>query len=134
MTAIETIADTDWNSDNVTKPTIIREPNDFRFHYRRCLSFRRVESIEDYMGLFSRAYYTPDSYDAYICYACSSTESDCEAIKDEMRRICSQFSPSGSDKILVWEGGDWEYTTPYRWEFRFVIMKKKSGATIPNAI
>jgi len=126
------IIDNNWNADNVTKPDLIIEPNRTRYMYNRVVSFRRVEKIEDYMGIFSRGYYTPESHDAYECYACSNTISDCEDIVDEIRRICAQFTPSGSDKILRWEGGDWEMNTPYRYEFRFIIMKKKSGAAIPN--
>jgi hypothetical protein len=49
---------------------------------------------------------------------------------DEVRRICAQFSPSGSDKILQYEGGDWEFSTPYRFEFHFTVLKRKSGIEI----
>jgi len=133
MSDLQTIMNANWNAENVAKPSLIEAPEYSRYFYSRVISFRRVQKIEDYMGIVSRSKYTPESYDAFLCYACSSTEADCIDIADEARRICAQFSPSGSDKILQWEGGDWELTTPYRWEIRFIIMKKKSGAAIPNA-
>jgi hypothetical protein len=132
MTALKDIIDTDWDTDNVSKPTLIEAPERTRFFYLRVVSFRRVEKIENYMDIFSRGYYSPESHDAYECYVGSTTESDAEDIIDEVRRICAQFSPSGDDKILTWEGGSWVVTTPYCWEFRFIVMKKKSGATLPN--
>jgi len=131
MTAIETIADTDWLTANTAKPTFLRAPAQGRFGYARYLLFKPTNKIEDYMGIVSQRHYTPESHDAYECWAGSITsQADCTAIVDEMRRICAQFTPTSTDKILMYEGGDWEYSTPYMFEFRFMIFKRKSGIEI----
>lgn len=131
MASFATIADEQWLVANVAKPTIVEFPEQGRFLYARVLWIRETNKIEDFMGIISRRHYTPESHDAYECWVCSSiSRSDCVAMIDEVRRICAQFSPSGSDKILQYEGGDWEFSTPYRFEFHFVVLKRKSGAEI----
>jgi len=47
-----------------------------------------------------------------------------------VRRICAQFTSSSPDKILNYEGGDWEFSTSYKYEFRFMVFVLKSGVEI----
>lgn len=129
MATLATILDTDWNATNVTKPTIVEAPARGKYLEARILHIEQVQKVEDYMGIMSRRHYTPDSHDAYRCAAGSTTLADATAIVDEVRRICAQFDASSPDKILQWEGGDWEFT-PYWYECTFVVMKRKSGVEI----
>lgn len=128
MATLKALLTADWNASNVTKPDIVEAP-DGKYLYSRILHLEQVQKIEDYMGIVSRQHYTPDSHDAYRCTAGSETLADATAITDEVRRICAQFSPVSPDKILEWEGGEWDFT-PYWYECTFVVMKRKSGATL----
>ena len=129
MATLATIIDTDWDAGNVTKPAIVEAPDSGKYLQSRILHIEQVQKVEDYMGILSRQHYTPDSHDAYRCTVGSTTLSDATAIVDEVRRICAQFSPSSPDKILQWEGGDWEFT-PFWYVCTFVVMKRKSGVTL----
>ena len=129
MATLASLINTDWVGANVTKPTIVEAPLAGQFGHARILHIEQVQKIEDYMGVMSRTHYTPDSHDAYRCIAGTNTLADTTAIVDEVRRICSQFTPSSPDKILEWEGGDWRFT-PNWYECTFVVMKKKSGVTL----
>lgn len=131
MTAIESIANTAWLIANTAKPTFLLGPAQARFGYARYLYFEPTNKIENYMGIVSQRHYTPDSHDAYECWAGSTTsKADCTAIIDEMRRICAQHNSVSPDKIMLYEGGDWEFTTDYIFEFRFMIFVRKSGVEI----
>lgn len=131
MATLKSIFKAQWTTANVAKPTIVEAPEHGRYMYSRVVYIRETNKIEDFMGIISRRHYTPESHDAYECWACSSTSrSDCTAIIDEIRRICAQFSPDATDKILQYEGGDWEFSTPYRFKFHFVVLKRKSGVEI----
>ena len=131
MTALETIFDTDWLIANTAKPSFLVAPAQGRFGYGRFLWIKPTNKIEDYMGIVSQRHYTPESHDAYEVWAGSTTsKADCEAIVDEVRRICAQFTSSSPDKILNYEGGDWEFSTSYKYEFRFMVFVLKSGVEI----
>ena len=129
MTDIETIMDTDWDTDNVSKPTFATAPNDSQYMSSRVMYIEQIQKNEDYMDIVTSSYYDVDSFDSYRVTVGSTTLADATAIVDEIRRVCSQFTPSGDDKILYWEGGDWEYT-PFWYRCIFVIFKKKSGAIL----
>lgn len=131
MTAIETILTTDWLTANTAKPSFLVAPAQGRFGESRYIWIKPTNKIEDYMGIASQRHYTPESHDAYEVWAGSRTSmADCTALVDEVRRICAQFSPSSPDKILQYEGGDWEYSTDYLFEFRFMLFKRKSGVEL----
>jgi hypothetical protein len=132
-TDVNSIIDTNWNVENVTKPDIIKGPTGMVYFYSRMIWTQRIRKIEDYMDIISRSYYDNESYDAYECNICSESESDCIAMIDEVRRICATFTPSGDDMFIIWEGGDFILRTSYFWEFKSVIMVKKTGVVIPNA-
>ena len=131
MASFAAITNEKWLTANIAKPAIVEAPDQNRYIYERVLWIKEVNKIEDFMGIISRRHYTPESHDAYECWLCSSiSRADCTAMVDEVRRICAQFSPTSEDKILQYEGGDWEFSTPYRFEFHFVVLKRKSGAEI----
>lgn len=129
MATLATLLDTDWNATNVTKPAIVEAPARGKYLESRILYIEQTEKIEEYMDIISSSYYTPESHDAYLCTAGSTTLADAEAITDEVRRICSQFTPVSPDKILEWEGGTWRFT-PFWYECSFVVFKRKSGVQL----
>lgn len=131
MATLESILDTNWNAGNVTKPTIVTGPEYSRYLESRIVHIKRTLKIEDYMGIQTRTKYTADTHDAYLITVGSVTKTDTEDITDEIRRICAEFSPTSADKILEWEGGEWKETS-YWHVFTFVIMKRKSGISLPN--
>ena len=130
MATLKSIMVEQWDDNNTDLPDIVEAPTFGKYLYSRILHIEQTEKTEDYMDIVSSSFYTPESHDAYLCTAGSQTLSDAESIVDETRRICSQFIPSGNDKILQWEGGTWKYVTPYWFECSFVIFKRKSGVTI----
>lgn len=132
MASLESILETDWNSGNVTEPSIVTAPENSMYLQSRIVHIKRTLKTEDYMGIVSRSYYTPDTHDAYLVTVGTITKSDTEAIVDEIRRICANFTPTSAEKILQWEGGEWEEPTAYWHMFTFVIFKRKSGIGLPN--
>jgi hypothetical protein len=132
MATLEAILDARWDGTNVTKPTIQTGPEFGPYLESRVVHIKRTMKIEDYMGIQTRTKYTVDTHDAYLVTVGTSTKSDTEQIVDEIRRICAEFAPTSADKILQWEGGDWDEPTTYWHSFTFVIMKKKSGISLPN--
>jgi len=130
MASLKSIFTDNWDSTNTLLPTIVEAPMFGKYMYDRIIYIEQTEKTEDYMDIVSSSYYTPESHDAFLCIAGSSTLADAESITDEIRRICSQFTPSGNDKILEWEGGSWVYDTSYWFECNFVIFKRKSGVTL----
>jgi len=130
MATLESIIDALWDASNVAKPTIVSAPEYGEYLYSRLLHIKHVQKVEEYMDIFRGGYYSANSHDAYRCSAGSTTLTDVIAIVDEVRRICSQYTPSGSDKILAWEGGDLEYETTYWFRLYFVVFKRKSGADL----
>ena len=132
MTSLESVLDTNWDATNVAKPTIVTGPKYGRYLYSRILFIRRTLKTEDYMGIVSSTFYTPDTHDAYMITVGSETKADTEAITDELRRICAEFSPTSAENLLQLEGGEWDEPTAYWHMFTFVIMKRKSGRPLPN--
>jgi len=131
-TSLSSVLTADWNSSNVTIPTIATAPDEGEYLKGRILHIKRTLKIEDYMGIQTRTKYTPDTHDAYLITVGTITKSDTEAIVDEARRICAEFTPDSDDKELLWEGGDWLEQTAYWHKFTFVIFKRKSGISLPN--
>lgn len=127
MTDLDTIFDDEWNTGNVSKPAIVREEYLPLEIHNRAVSVKLVRKNEDYMGILSRDKYTPESHDAWAVRVCSSTQSDAIDIINETRRICATYAPTDEEKFLTWELGDWETILPHRWEFRFIVMARKSG-------
>lgn len=125
-----TILAADWVSGNCTTPAFITEPYQTHFTLKRGISQRIVRDIGNYMGIISRTYYTPESHDAWLMKIIAETRSDCEDIKEEVRRICAAFTPTATEKILTWEGGDYTLYSNSRYEFTFTLFVKKSGITI----
>lgn len=132
MATLESILEADWTAANCTEPPIVTGPENGPYLESRIVHIKRTMKIEDYMGIQTRTKYTPDSHDAYLVTVGSTTKADVENIVDEIRNICAQFDPTSTDKILQWEGGEWDEPTAYWRSFTFVIMKKKSGLTIPT--
>lgn len=134
MTELKDIFIAEWNSNNVDTPDIVDGPDYNPDTFKRVVHITPYRKTEDYMGIIERAYYTPGSEDAYnVIVGSSVSKTDIQAIIDECRRICASYS-SGDDKFLLWEGGEYTLYSPWRYEFEFIVFKRKSGVTIPNAI
>jgi len=127
---LTTILDGEWNADNVTKPAIVESPYISYRVYQRGVVVKRSKKLEDYVGIISRTNYTIDSHDLWQVWVVSHDEDDCIAMIDEIRRICAAFDPTATEKILAWEGGNWELHVPYRFVFAFVIAVRKPGMEI----
>lgn len=132
MATLEAILDAQWTGANVSEPPIVTGPFYGPYLQSRVVHIKRTMKIEDYMGIQTRTHYTVDTHDAYLVTVGTSTKADTEAIVDEIRRICAEFDPTSADKILEWEGGEWDEQTTYWHSFTFVIMKRKSGIGLPN--
>lgn len=127
MTDINDIISDNWDTDICSKPAIIDDSRLNRRWYQRVVSTRRSTTIDEIEGITGREFFNPDSYDGWICWAISNTESDCEDIIKAIKKICATYSPTSSEKILEWEGGNWRPFNGIRYEFRFVLLKRKSG-------
>ena len=132
MATLESILEANWDTDNVTTPAINTAPEYGPYMLSRMVLIRRSAKIEDYMGITTRTHYTADTHDAYIVTVASTTKADAEAMVDEIRRICAEFSPTSADKILQWDGGEWDEPTSYWHMFSFTVMKRKSCISLPN--
>lgn len=132
MASLEAVLEANWDGTNVTEPPIVTGPENSEYLESRIVHIKRTMKIEDYMGIQTRTKYSVDTHDAYLVTVGTTTKSDTEDIVDEIRRICAEFSPTSADKILKWEGGDWDEPTFYWHRFTFVIFKKKSGISLPN--
>lgn len=130
MAELDTILDAQWDATNVAKPSIIVYPAGAKYQYTRVIEIKKLSKLEDYMGIISRNYLTADSHDAYKVCVAAATRADTEAIVDEIRRICASWTPSGDDKILEWEGGEYVFHVGWRYEIEFTVLKKKSGKII----
>jgi hypothetical protein len=123
----KTIFENLWDISEVGLPFMCKEY--FR-SYRtigKGITYEELRKEEDYMGVFERTHYTPDSYDAVLCRVVAPTLSECNGIINHIRKICAEFQPTTTEKLLGWEGGDWSMFQPFRYEFEFVVMIRKSG-------
>lgn len=128
MTDINTILDTDWDTDICTKPDIIDDAKVCRRFYYRVVSTRIVTTDDEIEGIFDRTYYTPESYDGYICWIIDSSEAKVRLMIAAIKKICARYTPvTGEENILEWKGGEWHVWNQIRYEHKFVLLKKKSG-------
>lgn len=127
MTDLDTIFDNNWDEDNTDKPAIVRDEITSLNIYNRAVTCRLLRKEEDYMGIISRDKYTPDSHDGWVVRVVSTTQSDATDIINETRRIIAKYDGSDEDRFATWEIGEWEVMQPFRWEFRFIVLVKKSG-------
>ena len=128
MTGINTIISNDWDTNICAKPDIIDDTKVCRRFYYRVLSTRIVTTDDEIEGIFNRTYYTPESYDAWICWIIDETEAKARLMIKALKKICARYTPvAGEENILEWKGGEWYVFNAVRYEHKFVLLKKKSG-------
>lgn len=128
MTGINTILDTDWDISICSKPNIINDAKVSRRFYWRVVSTRIVTTDDNIEGIFNRTYYSPESYDAWICWIIDESEAKVRLMMAAIKKICARYIPvSGEENILEWKGGEWRDWNESRYEHKFVLLKKKSG-------
>ena len=134
MTDINDIINDNWDINICAKPDIIDDTKTSRRGYGRVVSTRRTTTIDDIEGIVERRFFNPDSYDAWITWIISSKnsvvsdpEDDVENMIKAIKKICSTFTPTGDENILEWEGGDWKPFNNVRYQFKFVLLKRKGG-------
>jgi len=128
MTDIVDILTDGWDAGIVAKPAIIRDDRDNRRLYQRVVSTRLSTKIDAIEGVTGRQFFTPDSHDAFICWAIDTTEAAVELMIKAIKKICATYTPVvGAETQLEWQGGAWEPFNGVRYEFNFVLIKRKSG-------
>lgn len=125
------ILDNDWDEGNCTKPSIVRGYRYSAFEYTRVVTVERISITDAAMGIISRNKYEPQSHEAWACNIISTTESDMNDMMEEIKRIIVTHIPENDARILDWQGGDIPLAYGgMRWEFRFIVIKRKSGVVI----
>ena len=127
MTDINIIINDNWDTGICVKPDIIDDSRDSRRGYQRVVSTRRSTTIDDIEGIVQRQFFNPDAYDAWITWIISNTEVDADNMIKAIKKVCATFTPTSDENILEWEGGDWKPFNGVRYEFKFVLLKRKSG-------
>ena len=127
MTDINDIISDNFDTGICPKPDIIDDSRACRRGYTRVISTRRTTTIDDIQGITQRQFFNPDAYDAWICWIISTTESDAENIIKAVKKLCATYIPTSEENILEWQGGDWKPFNNVRFEFTFVLLKRKSG-------
>ena len=127
MTDINDIIDANFDEGICTKPDIIDDSKACRRGFTRVISTRRTTTIDDIEGIAQRRFFNPDAYDAWITWVISNTEADAENIIKAIKKICSTYTPTSEENILEWQGGDWKPFNNIRYQFKFVLLKRKSG-------
>ena len=95
--------------------------------YLRVISTRRASTIDEIEGITGRQFFDKDSYDGWVCWAISTTETDCENIIKAIKKVVATFTPTADENIIQYDGGEWKPFNGVRYEFRFTLLKRKSG-------
>lgn len=127
MTDILDIISDNWDTDIIAEPAIIDDSKDIRRGYLTVISTRRTTTIDDIEGVIARQFFNPDAYDAWVCWAISPTEANTELLIKAIKKVCATFIPTSAENILQWQGGEWKPFNGTRYEFRFILIKRKSG-------
>ncbi len=130
MTDVNTILDnaTQWVTESVTKPTIkVGQLHSIRM-MNRGIVVKRISSDDELFGVIDRNAYSVESQEAWTCGMVSTTsEDDLDAIIGCVKRILAEYGQvSGEETYLTWQGGEYKYFNNVRFEFYFVILRKKS--------
>ena len=133
MTDINTILEnaTQWATESVTKPTIKVGQLHSLAMMSRGIVTKRVTSEDELIGVMERNAYSINSHEVWICGMVSSTsEDDLDDIIGVCKRIIAEYTQvAGQETYLDWDGGDFVYFNNTRFEFHFVILRKKSLQT-----
>jgi len=127
MTDINTIISDNWDAGIIAKPAIIDDTKDIRRGYLTVVSTRRTTTIDSIEGITERRFFNPDASDMWVCWAISPTEANTELLIKAIKKICATFTPTSEENILQWEGGEWKPFNNTRYEFRFILIRRKSG-------
>jgi len=121
----------DWINANCPTPSIVRGYLYSAFEYTRVITVERISITDAAMGIISRNKFSPDSFEGWGCQIISTIESDLNDLMNEVKRIVAVHAPEQDARILDWQGGDIPIAYGgMRWEFRFLIIKRKSGILI----
>lgn len=124
---MNTIISDNFDEGICTKPDIIDDTKMSRRGFERVISTRRASTIDEIEGITGRQFWDKDSYDGWICWAISTTEADCENIMKAIKKVAATFTPTTEENIIQYEGGEWKPFNGVRYEFRFVLLKRKAG-------
>ena len=134
MTDINDIINDNWDTGICTKPDIIDDTKACRRGFERVVSTKRTTTVDDIEGIVKRQFFNPDAYDAWITWIISQKssnvsdpETDVENMIKAIKKLCATFTPTSEENILQWEGGDWKPFNNVRYEFKFVLLRRKSG-------
>lgn len=133
MTDIDSILDnaTQWATESVTKPTIKVGQLHSLNMMSRGIIVKRVSSDDELIGVVDRHAYSIDSQEAWICGIVTHTsEDDLDNIVGCIKRIIAEYGMVDNEETyLNWAGGDYKYFNNIRFEFHFVIVRKKVSQT-----
>lgn len=128
MTALNDILSDNWDTDICTKPSFITSSTaNYRF-YGRVVATQKVSKPDEIIGTVSRQYYDPDAHDAYnVMIQSTTSEADLENIISAIKKVCATYSPTATENILQWEGGDWIPFNGMVFKFTMTILVYRAG-------
>jgi hypothetical protein len=128
MTDIDDILNnaTQWTTESVTKPTIKEAQLHSLAMMTRGIIVSKIRSDDALTGVIDRNKYSVNSHDMWSVGIVDSTDAGREAIVGCVKRIIAEYSATTTETYLDWEGGEYSQWNGRRFEFYFVILRKKS--------
>ncbi len=130
MATLKNIITNNWDTDICTAPTVIKLQLKNWRAYKRVLGIRRVQRIDEIKGIVSRSYFDTEAHDAYECIITTMTsEDDFNNMIEALKKVCATYTPTSTENILEWTGGEIEMFNEVRWVFRCILIVNRSGIT-----
>lgn len=129
MTDLDSILEnaTQWATESVTKPTIKTGQLHNLDMMSRGIVVRKITSDDELVGVVDRNRYSLNSHEIWSCSIVTMTSfADLEAVIQCIKRILAEYTFTGTENHLEWEGGDYLHFNNIRFEFHFGVVVKKS--------